>query len=437
MPTNVFARNFDTLSADFRYAIRGLLREPGFALTALIAIALVAAQIAVSLVLITAASLLLQSFRNVEAVPLGLASEHLITATISLGHANYPAVAQRFAFFEELESRMQGMPGADAFAISDTIPPSGAMRGEPCNALEIAGEPRHSEEAGGMVGWRDVTPGYFPAFRIPILWGRGFEETDRTSSDEVVVLSQALAHRLFGDRDALGARIRFHPDTPFATVIGVAANFKNGGVLEPDDPEYYVVRKRAGASPAGPQTPPDFGWRASVIVRSSLPPATIANWIRQRVAAIDSTLPLTIETMDQRVGKLEARPRFNAWLLTLFAAIGVLLSAIGLYGMVSFLVVQRTQEIGVRMALGATPGNIARLVLARASRWAAAGVLLGVAGSLAAGRAMESVLYGVSGRDARILATCVAMMLMIALLAAWIPSQRAARGDPVGALRRE
>jgi predicted permease len=356
---------------------------------------------------------------------------------MSLGDASYPKPEQRQAFFEELETRLNAMPGAEAFALSDEIPPSGRMHAKPYNGLEVNGEPRQSDEAGGMVGWRIVTPGYFSALRIPIVRGRGFNETDRAPNASLIVLSQTLAQRLLGNRDALGARIRLEPHGPWYTVIGVAGNVKNAGVLAQDDPEYYVVRKHEIGAAASEDHSPIFDRRASIIIRSSLAPGTVANWIRGQVSTLDPTLPIDIETMNARVGKLAARPRFNASVLTIFAVIGVLLAAIGLYGVVSFLVAQRTQEIGIRMALGATPRDITRLVLARASRWTAAGILLGLIGSLAAGRVMAAVLYQVSGGDARTLGVSMAILALIALVAAWIPSRRAARIDPVEALRRE
>ena len=442
----VFALGASVISALFFGLVPALGSRSGETLTGgrsvdarsgLLRQSLAAAQIAVSLVLLTAASLLLQSFRNVEAVPLGMQSEHVLTASMSLGEASYPQPEQRQAFFEQLETRLSSMPGADAFALSDEIPPSGRMHAKPYNGLEVYGEPRQGDEAGGMVGWRIVTPGYFSALRIPIIRGRGFNETDRTPNESLIVVSRTLAQRLLGNRDALRARIRLEPDGPWYTVIGVAENVKNAGVLAEADPEYYVVRKHEIGAAASGDRSPTLDRRASIIVRSSLAPATIANWIREQVSALDPTLPVEIETMNERVGKLAARPRFNASVLTIFAVIGVLLAAIGLYGVVSFLIAQRTQEIGIRMALGATPRDITRLVLARASRWTGAGILLGLIGSLAAGRVMAVVLYQVSGGDARTLAESMAILAAIALLAAWIPSRRAARIDPVEALRRE
>ena len=399
--------------------------------------ALAAAQIAISLTLITAAGLLLQSFRNVQAVPLGMSTSGLLSATVSLGEAGYPDAVRQQAFFEQLEARLRSIPGIDSLAVTDSVPPSGRMRAKPFNALEIEGEARHTETAGGMVGWRAVTPDYFPVLRIPIVRGRGFRDEDRDSKEDLIVLSQTLAKRLFGDADPLGRNIRLDPTSPWHRVIGVADNVKNGGILAPDDPEYYLVRKHSPACASAGAGSCQFSREASFLMRTSLASAAVANWIRSDVAALDPALPVTIETMNERVGKLTAQPRFNASLLSLFAAVSVLLAAIGLYGVVSFLVAQRTQEFGVRIALGATPANITRLVLVRAARWTAAGLALGAFASVAARAAMRGLLFGVSGNPASSLAIPVLLLIAIALAAAWIPSHRAARIDPVEALRRD
>ena len=398
---------------------------------------LAAAQIAISLTLITAAGLLLESFRNIQAVPLGISTSGLLSATVSLGEAGYPDAVRQQAFFEQLEARLRRIPGIDSLAVTDSLPPSGSMRAKPFNALEIEGEARHSESAGGMVAWRAVTPDYFAVLRIPIVRGRGFLEEDRDSKEDLIVLSQTLAKRLFGDADPLGRNIRLDPTSPWHKVIGVAENVKNGGILAPDDPEYYLVRKHSAACAAAGPDSCQFSRAASFLIRTSLASAAMANWIRSDVAALDPALPVTIETMNERVGKLTAQPRFNASLLSLFAAVSVLLAAIGLYGVVSFLVSQRTQEFGVRIALGATPANITRLVLVRAARWTAAGLALGVFASIAARAAMRGLLFGVSRNGTSSLAIPVLLLIAIALVAAWIPSHRAARIDPVEALRRD
>jgi putative ABC transport system permease protein len=407
-------------------ASRGFLRQ-----------ALAATQIAISLTLITAASLLLQSFRNIEAVPLGISPSGLLAATISLGDATYPDPLKQQAFFDQLESRLRQIPGVDSLAVTDSLPPSGAMRAEPFNALQVEGQPRHTESAGGMAAWRAVSPDYFAALKIPIVRGRPFREEDRDSKENLIILSQTLAKRLFGEADPLDRNISLDPGAPWYTVIGVAENVKNGGILQPDDPEYYLVRKRAAILTSAEVSTRQFSNKASYLVRSSLASATIASWLRNEVASQDPTLPVTIETMNQRVGKLTAQPRFNASLLSLFAAVSVLLAAIGLYGVVSFLVSQRTQEFGVRIALGATRANITRLVLTRTARWAVAGLILGALGSIAAGALIRGLLFGIPGISAGSVAIPVALLTIVALATAWLPANRAASIDPVEALRRD
>jgi len=176
---------------------------------------------------------------------------------------------------------------------------------------------------------------------------------------------------------------------------------------------------------------------AIAIIRTGARPQAMAEWVRAEIAALDATLPVSIETMEQRVGKLAVRPRFNALLLGIFAGLGLLLAAIGLYGVISFLVTQRAQEIGVRMALGATPGAISRLVLGQAALWIAAGAVLGAIATLFAVRLLEHMLFRVSAKDPWTLAAALFMLLVVGLAAAWIPSRRAAHVDPMQVLRRE
>ena len=331
-------------------------------------------------------------------------------------------------FFEDLESRLGRIPGVTRLALSDSTPLGGTARSTIYSVIDVPGRPRAAEGTGGMVTWRAVTPDYFAALGIPILRGRAFTEEDRDPQSNTVVLSDSLARRLFPGEDPLGKQIQPGRAGPWLTVIGVARNVKNNALMEPDDPEFYLVRKH---------TPEPFGRTATAILSGPLDTAALARWVRTEVAALDPGLPVEIETFDSRVGKLAERPRFNAWLLSLFAGMALLLSAIGLYGVISFLVAQRTQEIGVRMALGATEGAIARLVLGHAARWTLAGAALGAIGSWFAARLLAAMLFHVSARDPWTLAAAVAALCATAMLAAWAPSRRAARVDPMAALRRE
>ncbi len=386
---------------------------------------LTAVQIAVSLTLLTSACLLLRSLWNLQNDPLGMRAENVVTASFVLSPQRYGDNARQIAFFEELEQRLSRLPGGTA-AISDSLPPSGAVRSRPIGAIQPT-----LEGSGGMVIWRYVTPGYFSALGIPIVRGRSFTEGDRGAGEDSVILSQPLAARLFPGEDAVGRRLGV------GTVIGIAGEVKNGGLAAKADPEYYVVRKHGADATFQNQQPP-YGWRrASVIVRSAMEPRAMAEWLRGEVAALDPALPLNIETMNQRVSKLAQRPRFNAALLGLFAGMGVLLAVIGLYGVAAFLVAQRTQEIGIRMALGATPAAISRLVLGHAARWTLAGAVVGAAGSFLAHRWLKALLFQVPDQDWLALGVALALLSGAAMIAAWIPSRRAARVDPLVALRQE
>jgi putative ABC transport system permease protein len=391
--------------------------------------ALAAAQIAISLILLTGATLLLRSFWNLQNQALGIRTENVLTATVTLGRKDYADPARRAAFFDDLESRLRRAPGVSAFAFTDSLPPSGNLMGSMLYAaIDVQGRPQFKDGTGGPVAWRWITPGYFSALGIPILRGRGFQEEDRAATQSVIILSDTLARRMFPGEDPLGRLIKSGRSGPWRTIVGIAANVKNNGLIERDDPEYYEVRKHSSDS---------AGRTATAILRGTMDPQALAPWVRAEVAALDPTLPVTIDTLQQRLGRLAARPRFNALLLTLFAAMGLLLAAIGLYGVISFLVAQRTSEIGVRMALGATPGAVARLILGHAARATAAGALLGFGGSLLAVRLLQTMLFRVQARDPWALSAALALLAAVALISAWIPSRRAARLDPVQALRQE
>ena len=268
--------------------------------------------------------------------------------------------------------------------------------------------------------------------------GKGFRDEDLGSSDHFVVLSQQLAGLLFPGEDPIGKRLNFDhvgfPDAPWYTVAGVAANVKNGGLTGEEGPEYYRLRRNREEDWAGRGV---WGQTAVVVVRSSLPPAETSRWIRSQVAALDPTLPVDIATLRERVSKLADQPRFQTTLVGFFAAIGLVLAVIGLYGVMAFLVAQRTQEIGVRMALGAARGDVLRLVMGKSLRLIVCGVVAGLVAALAVSRVLASLLFGVGPRDpVSLLAggVCVDRGCVVATL---IPARSASRVDPIVALRCE
>ncbi len=402
--------------------------------------ALIIGQIAGSLVLMFAAGLLLRSLWNVENSPLGISSGGVLTAEIALNPQLYRTPAQQLAFFEELERSVRSMPGATAIALSDSVPPATAARSTIFAGIEVEGRPKFTEGTGGTVEWRAVTPDYFTALNIPILKGRSFREQDRAPNTNVMILGHALAERLFPGEDPVGKRMQVNNAPPWFTVVGVAGDVRNQGILGADEPEYYLLRAHAPDYGLGSRMPPAATRNATLIVRapfvgtsSSWKP--MEQWLRAEIHRLDPSLPVDIATLDQRVNKLAQRPRFSAVLLALFAAMALLSAAVGLYGLVSFFVVQRTREIGVRMALGATPPSIIKLVLGRAVQWSLAGLLLGAGGAVLTARTLQTMLFHVTAGDPWVLGVATMLLLLVALVAAWVPAWRASRLDPLIALK--
>src|SRR6266851_4551672 len=397
---------------------------------------LVVAQIAASMVLLTGAMLLLRSFWNLQNQQLGMRADNTVTASVTLGQHHYSTAASRMVFFQQLAARLRFGPGVSVVSVSDSLPPSDGHDGMRYGEILVGGRPHSMQGPGAVVRDRSVSPEYFRALDIPIVRGEGFREEDLSSSDHFVVLSQQLAGLLFPGEDPIGQRLNFDhvgfPDAPWYTVVGVAANVKNGGLTGEEGPEFYRLRRNREEDWGGRGV---WGQSAVMVVRSSLPPAETSRWIRSQVAALDPTLPVDIATLRERVSKLADQPRFQTTLVGFFAATGLLLAVIGLYGVIAFLVAQRTQEIGVRMALGAGRGDILRLVMGKSLRLVVCGVVVGLAAALAVSRVLASLLFGVGPRDPVTFVLVALLLILVALLATLIPARSASRVEPIVALR--
>ena len=389
--------------------------------------ALVAAQVALSLLLLTGASLLLRTLWNVERNPLGFHPERVVTASFTLNRQQYGRPAQQQAFYSELERRLGSIPGVSHFALTDTMPPAGGIHSRPFSNMRIAGHPALPEN-GGIVAFRYVTPGYFRALGIPIVAGRDFEASERSTAETPLILSATLARRMFGSENPVGQQIDLNQSGHWAPVVGVAGDVKNSGLTETTEPEYYRLRT---------YNSDQLGRSAVALFQTPLDEATADRWIRQQIAAVDRSLPVEIGTMEKRVSSLSNRQRFIATLIGIFAGFGLLLAAIGLYGVLSFLVTQRTREIGIRMALGATPGRIGSMVERQAGRWTLAGILAGVLASAGLGRLARGLLFQVSPYDPLSLAAAIVILALAGGAAAWLPARRAAMVDPAVSLRHE
>ncbi len=376
------------------------------------------AQIAISLILLASAGLMLRSLWNLENVRLGMQTENVLIEDVSLAQYRYSTPEKQLAFFAELESRVNRLPGMMAVALSDSLPPFGRMRSTIFAAIEVAGRPLFNEGTGGSVGWRAVTPSYFPALAIPVTQGRAFQQSDLLANENPIILSETLARELFPSANPIGQQLRlFRIPGPWRTVVGIAADVKNDGLATQAGPEFYLPWKN---------DPVESLSEGYVVVRTRMNPEAVAAWMRAETIGLDSTLPVTIEA-----------PRFDAMLLSLFAGMGVLLSAIGIYGVVRFLVEQRTREIGVRIALGATPQSILKMVLANVGRWTMVGSALGLFGAWASARLLQSLLFEVRAHDASLFGLALVLLMVVVFVAAWIPARRATRVDPIVALRYE
>ena len=391
---------------------------------------IVAGQIAISMVLLAGAALLVRSFHGLEAQSLGMRTRGVVTASITLNRYRYPTPPAQMQFFLAAEAAVRKLPGVEAVGVSDTVPPGGFRRDHIYSVMEVEGRPPMTGGTEGMVAWRWVTPQYFRALDIPVVRGRPFAEEQRTASEHFMIVSRLLADRMFPGQDPIGQHVKPTPNQPWFTVEGVAADVKNSGLETQDEPEYYQLRRDNAED--WQQAP-----SAVLMVKTTLPPQAVAQWIRTEIGGIDPTVPVDVETLDQRVSQLADRPRFETALLGFFAFTGLVMAVIGLYGVIAYLAVQRTQEIGVRMALGASRGDILRLVFAEGLRLVALGIVVGLAAALAVSRLLHSLLFHVGPHDPASYIVVALVLGFVALAATLLPARTAMKTDPMAALRTD
>jgi putative ABC transport system permease protein len=398
---------------------------------------LVAAQIGISVVLLSGASLLLQSFRNLQHQNLGMQTRNILAVHIPLNAQRYSTGQAYMDFYLRAENALEHLPGVNTVGMANSLPPDGNSwhEGMRYSDIVVAGRPHTPPATGGSVVFRSVTPGYFRALQIPILEGSGFTEEDRQSTGHLVILSQLLASRLFPEGNAIGQHIQraiFNPyltlDGPVYTIAGIAGNVKNAGLAGQDDPEFYILK-----------TSHPEGWDGHhfFLLDTAFPATVVAPWIRTQIAHLEPNAPVEIETLSRDVDKLADRPRFETALVGFFAASGLLMAIIGLYGVISYVATQRTQEIGVRMAVGATRADILRLITMEGVRLIVLGGVLGLGAALAAAQLLKSLTFHVRPRDPATYIAVVSLLGLVALAATLIPARAAMRTDPGEALRHE
>lgn len=388
---------------------------------------LVVAEVAVTLVLLIGASLIVRSFLKLRQVPLGFDSQNVLTLQLSLQGEKYREPGARREFFRRLLERLEAEPGVVAAGGVLIRPLEGTIGWD----MPYATEGQTNEEAKRNIvpNYEVITPHYFRAMGIPLVRGRVFTEDDTEQSPEVVIISESMARRIFTPGiDPVGQRLKLEPsdaESKWRTIVGVVGDVR---YRELNDVRFdlYV--------PYG-QSSVVFRY---VAIRTASDPQALTHTIRREVAALDQTQAITdVKTMEQLVARSLARPRFNMLLLAFFALLAATLASIGLYGVMSYIVMQRTNEVGIRIALGAQSRDVLRLFVGQGLRLALIGIAIGLAGALLLTRVMASLLYGVSTTDPMTFIGVAALLIGITLLACYIPARRATKVDPLVALRYE
>ncbi len=390
--------------------------------------ALVMAEVALAIVLLVSAGLLLQSFARLGRVQPGVRTERLLTARIAVPETGYPKNEQVIAFFNQLLERIRALPAVESASAIVPLPLSGSNM---VTSFDNADHPLpEGQRPDAPV--RIIATDYFKTMGIPLRQGRVFDERDQLNSAPVVIVNERFAQKFFPGENPIGKRIQpgFSSDAgpeKMREIVGVVGNVKHSSLRKDDSPEMYLPRK---------QIPFNI---MSLVVRTSVAnPSVLTSAIRKELAATDASIPLTsVRVFYEYISRSLARPRFNALLLSIFAGTALVLTAIGIYGVIAYSVAQRTNEIGIRMALGAPQSNIFRLVVGQAMTLVAISVVIGLAGALAATRLLNSLLFGVGAGDPLTFSAIVVLISVVSFLAAWTPARRATRVDPVLALRTE
>ncbi len=387
---------------------------------------LVISEVALSLVLLIGAGLMIRSFMQLMNVSPGFNPQNVLTMQIFLPQTKYSRGADQAAFFKQVINRVEALPGVETVGAITHLPLSGM---EESGNFSIESRPSQSFDVGTTADMRAISPNYFRSMGIPILRGRDFSETDGEQSVPVAIISESMASRFFPGEDPLGQRIKRGSSTaefPWATIVGIAADVKHSALEKQSRPHLYF---------SYPQSP--FGYMA-LVVRASASPESLSVAAQSAVFAVDKDQPVVnVKTMEQYLSTAVAARRFNMTLLAAFAVVAMVLATVGIYGVISYTVTQRTHEIGIRMALGAAQRDVLKLVFGQAIRLAVIGVVIGVAAAFALTRVMSSLLFGVTATDPLTFVAIPLLLAGVALGACFVPARRATKVDPMVALRYE
>ncbi|MGA9769131.1 MAG: ABC transporter permease [Blastocatellia bacterium] len=381
--------------------------------------ALIVSEIALSLVLLIGAGLMIKSFVRLQQVDLGFATENVLTMRLTLPQAKYPEKRDQTRFFQQALARIQIVPGVESAAAISRLP---LTSGNSSRSFNIEG--RSSDNAGGSADYRVISPDYFRAMSIPVLKGRAFTERDNDQATASVIINDMAARSYWPDEDPIGKRLQL--ESEWFEIVGIVGDVKHMGQASKARAEMYVSYLKKP-------------WPyMTIIARSPRNAAALGETLREEVQAVDPDQPVySVSTLEQLVSRSVARRRSNMLLLGIFAALAMVIAAVGLYGVMSYAITQRKHEIGIRLALGANRRDILKMVLGYGLRLTLAGVAAGAVAALLLTRMIESLLFGVSATDPATFALVSITLTGVALGACFVPAHRATKVDPMIALRYE
>src|SRR5829696_5374686 len=389
--------------------------------------ALIITEVALSVVLLAGAGLLFRSFLHLQSVNAGFVAQQVLTARLSPSGTNFTTDAAYVNFYDRVMEKISAVPGVQDVGMINTLPLSKG----PTVGFKVEGRPPVTPDKWPGANYRSVSPNYFRAMSVPLVQGRAFTEQDKEGAPRVMIVNQELASDVFPGEDPIGKRIGFGSPDPnqqpiWWEIVGVAANVRSLELKEePTSELYFSVLQN-----------PFEGM--SLVIRSSVEPSGLNASLRQIVAEVDKSVPVSnVQTMDHIVSQSITQPRFNLFLLALFSTVAMLLSAAGIYGVTAYTVTQRTHELGIRLALGAQVGDVLKMILRQGMAVIGIGLVLGLVAAFALMRLLRSLLFGVGENDPLTFAAITLVLFLVALLACYIPARRATKVDPLVALRYE
>jgi putative ABC transport system permease protein len=385
---------------------------------------LVTVEVGLSVALLVSAGLLLRSFWRLQDVNPGFRADHLLTARINLPRTRYENNPRAWEFYKRLIEETSVLPGIQSVGLTSGVPMGG---GNTATQMRIDGKPEPADGSKPSADWRIVSPGYFRTMGIT-LRGREFDDRDREDSQPVTIISEEMARRYWPDEDPIGKPVTLFSFTNKpCMIIGVAGDVRSSSLDSDPGPMVYVTTAVAAT------------WNPmNLVIRTSTDPATQIAAVRTAAGSVDPNIPIyETRTVDELLANSLGSRRFTMFLLVSFAGVALLLACVGLFGVMAYLVSQRTHEIGVRLALGARPGDVFRLIIGRGMALAAVGSAFGLGGAWALGRFLETLLYQIKPSDPVTLASAPVLLLAVALLACYVPARRAMKVDPMVALRYE